>query len=171
MYAYLRMTPERLAQMVGDWGRLVEYYDELDEDEAVQAASKSIELFEFLLKSEGTPVSLISSEGTGIVPPDEEDRAMLDRYGELWPIMLSDHPDFFPDYITSADTVRIAEAMATPFDDLLARSDPAAMAAAGVKVTPDRGRRVDYDKLQYEALALQFRDAAIAGDGFITLYD
>ncbi len=58
-----------------------------------------------------------------------------------------------------------------PFDALVARADPAKMAAAGVGLVPDRGRRRDFDKSHYEELARFLADAAAEGEGLIIFYD
>ncbi|GII94438.1 hypothetical protein Ssi02_46690 [Sinosporangium siamense] len=79
---------------------------------------------------------------------------------------------FEPFLMAPADVAAIAAVLRRhPFDALVAGADPGEMAAAGVALVPDRGRRKDYDKSFYEELACFFGDAETKGEGMILFDD
>ncbi|MFF3788266.1 DUF1877 family protein [Streptomyces sp. NPDC001933] len=162
---YARFAPEQLARYASDWYAVVEWYGEWDESDVpiVSVPQKSIALFEFVLADAGTPVTLYTlgiHEGTIRQPDDVE------------PWLLSDVGEFFePWSVTPAGVTALAAALGgNPFDSLVARADSAKMAAAGVALVPDRGRRKGFDKSHYEELAGFLADAAAAGEGLIVFY-
>ncbi|MFI2720758.1 DUF1877 family protein [Streptomyces collinus] len=163
---YARFSPEQLVRYADDWYAVVEWYGEQDESDVptVSIPKKSIDLFEFLLSDTGTPVTLYTlgiEEGTIRQPEDVE------------PWLLSEVGEFFePWCVTPAGVTALAAALGRhTFDALVARADPAKMAAAKVALVPDRGRRKDFDKSHYEELAGFLADAAAAGEGLIVFYE
>ncbi len=159
-YTYVRVTEQRLSQALVDWEGAVNLYFELDAfaDEFVVGISfKELELLEFLLDNAGTPVRLSTGDESypEICPPSDIAGWMLAEYQESVAY-------FYP-----ADVRRVARVLATPFADLVAKADLDAMAAAGLRLKPDLGRRIDYDKSLYDALATLFRETAAANDGLL----
>ncbi|MEW2632870.1 DUF1877 family protein [Streptomyces sp. NPDC048389] len=159
--SYANFSPEQLTRYTDDWSALVEWYQEEGVDYGLSIPTRSLKLFEFLLKSGGTTVELQSSEGF-IPQPDDVEPWLQSEFGDM---------PFEPNRVTPAEVAAIAAALGQrPFDALVAQADPEEMATAGVALVPDRGRRKDYDKSFYEELTRFFADAATKGEGMI-LFD
>ncbi len=159
-YTYVRVTEQRLSQALADWEGTVNFYFELDattEESVVGIAGKTLRLLEFLLENAGTPVRLSTGDESypEICPPSDVAGWMLAEYQDSIAY-------FYP-----ADVRRVARVLAAPFAELVAKVDLDAMAAAGLRLTPDLGRRVNYDKSLYDALATLFRETAAANDGLL----
>lgn len=160
---YARFTPAQLARYADDWYGLVEWYGEDESDvPTVSVPEKSLDLFKFLLAEAGTPVQL-----TG------DDEGVIRRPDDVEPWLLSDVGEFFePCLVTPAKVATWAAVLGrSSFDSLVSGADSAKMAAAGVALVPDRGRRKDFDKSYYEELAGFLADAAADGEGLIVFED
>ncbi|WP_283135822.1 DUF1877 family protein [Rhizohabitans arisaemae] len=158
---YANFSPDQLARYTDNWYELVDWWEEEDwGDAGVSIPRKSLDLFEFLLKGVGTPVRLQFTDDV-IAQPDDVAPWVLSRFGDM---------PFEPYRLAPAEVAAIAAVLGRhPFDALVAGTDPDEMAAAGVALVPDRGRRKDYDKSFYEELARFFADAATKGEGMILL--
>ncbi|MEV8634231.1 DUF1877 family protein [Streptosporangium sp. NPDC051023] len=160
---YANLSHDQLTRYTNDWYALAEWWQEgAWGDAGISVPTKSLDLFEFLLEGAGKPIRLQSSEEF-ISQPDDVEPWLLSEFGDV---------PFEPFRMAPADVAVIAAVLRRhPFDALVARADPEEMAAAGVALVPDRGRRKDYDKSSYEELARFFGDAETKGEGVILFDD